>query len=221
MKASEIIDLFRARSEDETGPHYLTDDALALRWISEADLEMAQRSFCLRDEGVNLATQIDVVDGVGVYDLHSSVLQVLDAWLVSTPGCHLDLVPEADISRQVSQWRTASGRPKAIVPMGLKQFRLVYVPEADDTLQLSVYRCPLAPVTKLSDTPETPAGWHNSIVDWMLYRHFGRPNADSFNAQLSANAYNEFEAAVGPRRSLNQAVWVAEGHRNTTLSNWP
>lgn len=220
MKASEIIALFRRRCDDSVEP-YLTDDDTALVFLSEADREAALRALCLRDESDQDVTQIAVVAGTAVYQLHPSVIQVESAWLTTDPERPLTIVPESDIDRYVSRWRSSTGTPRYLVPIDVRSFRLVHIPEANATLQLAVRRGPLTTLTRPSQSPETPEAWHTHLVEWMLYRHYGQPSADQNNAAMAAAAYQAFEMAVGPRRSLNQAAFASEHRRNTTRTSWP
>jgi len=80
------------------------------------------------------------------------------------------------------------------------------------TIKLTVQRLPLRPMRDGNDKPEIRQELHPALVNWMLYRVYGRTDSDIFDPSKAAVALANFESEFGRKASGRNEEWVRSGH---------
>lgn len=204
MELSELIVAFREDADDEHG-FKLYPDAQLARWATEAEQEAALRARLLYDDSSDLTTLAVAADGA-VVTLDPAVFAIDRATYTPSTGGRpreLELVG-LDVIRDHFDWETRSAtRPYYMAHYERSRLRLWPNPAVAGTLQLGVYRLPLAALEDLDDEPEIPPEHHRGLVDWMLHRGFNKKDSEQYDPQRAAAALARFEAAFGPRDTAN------------------
>src|SRR3990167_1128764 len=148
MNTQELLDFTRSYLDD--GAQALVDgdsdilwpDDLLLRFMNEAQRQLARAAWCIKEEGVPPAGVLTLVTGVAVYDLHPSVLHVLLAtpsdqqWpLYRTSDAALRLPRQIeDIPYDLNDTSAvATGLPLAIATdAGARQVRIYRMPSSTE-----------------------------------------------------------------------------------------
>lgn len=197
----------RQRANDESDPQLWTDD----QWngfINEAEVEVCERSRLLRDDITPAVCHIDITAGVGQYQVHPSIIDVITVRLrpIAPATQYRD-----DLRRRayedLSTWRVYNGDPDHYAFTdnesgdGLTGGRLLLhrFPTADTVLELSCYRRPLAPMELDTDEPEIPANLQTRMLDWALFLAYDTRDADAQDAQRAERYAARFAASFGER----------------------
>ena len=189
METKALRDLFRSQAADAVAP-YLWSDPEVYGYI-----DRAQRHFCAKVRGIADATtpaitQVDIVTGEMYAALDSRVLQVRSAF---NETANTSLSPFNSLERGEQALR----QPGAITGYSLSDqdgaIRWNAVPQADETVSLSVYRAPLAPVTGSSDDLEVHADHHEHLLDWVLHLAYLKQDAETYDLRRSTEARERFE----------------------------
>jgi len=229
MTLAELIESFRVDSDDQSGnvdggdADALWKDADLARWFGEAEEEAAIRKRLLFDDYTLAIVQINVVAGQSSYPLDSRMFEISRARLLnaSTGRFLEDLhITTRDVLDQTCPgWRDQRRRPQAIVQDDTR----VMLPGIVDrayTLRLEGYRTPLVPITQESDpegiVPEIASIHHRFLVHWVLYRAYGKQDADSFDPARSQRALDAFEQYFGlrPDADLRKDQQADQPHHN-------
>lgn len=204
MNVAEFIAEFRSRTED-IGPQYLWSDSEIVGYLNDALNEACERALLLEDHTSASCCQITLVDGQDSYNLHGSVLQVKR---VTYDGCPLDVTSVEAEDDSDTRWEIRTGQPRRFIE-NRSSIRLVPTPGADqagDVVKLTVYRRELEPRTFTGDTsgvPEVPERYHHRLLDWMLYRGYSKPDAETIDKVAAADHSDMFDRSFGPRESAN------------------
>lgn len=200
MNTTELYEFFRGVVDDVEEP-YLWSDAEVFTYM-----DSAQKMFCRLYGGIpdvqSDATVVDVVTGEKYADLHPSVLYIQSARLVSTGQLlsvvnatqHIQL--DTDYGRWLSQPNPDTTGPIKAMIIGEQEdiARWVYVPEADDTVELTIRRLPLKSLTGLEQTLEIPERHHEYLALWMQHRSFLKNDAETFDRGRSNQTRDDFVA---------------------------
>ncbi len=200
MTLEQLIARFRIEADDLVPNPYLWQRDWLAMWFSEAQDEAAVRARLLLDDFTESVTQIEVTADVDAYKLHPKVYEIVrlgfkPAGDERTTG--IDLVTRERLDRDYSDWRT---RPAGDVRWAMQtdtRLRLGPVPSRDGVLHMEVYRLPLKPLVNDGDKPEIHEAHHHQLVQWVLYRAFSRPDADTHDPGRAEKAYAEFERYFG------------------------
>jgi hypothetical protein len=144
-----------------------------------------------------------VYGGEPVSPLHPSLLRIVNAQLRST-GRPLEIVNYSnlmtrgydDYGERLPVRLDDSRGPVRTMVIGMRKnaARWVAVPEAEDVVDLVVYRLPLKPVTPGSDALcEVEALHHPHLLEWMKHRAYGKKDVDGFDGQAALRARTLFE----------------------------
>ncbi|MBW8777384.1 MAG: hypothetical protein JF596_21065 [Stenotrophomonas sp.] len=217
MNLEQLIELVRLRTDDQIVPPKVTDEQLA-GFATEGEREAAERSRLLFDDAPAPHTTINVLAGQATYTLHPSVFFVDAAEFTpasTTRARALDL-RGMDWIRGHCDWRRRRERPCALAEDGRHTVRLWPEPSTAGTLQLSVYRYPLAPLVDLSDVPEIEPAHHEALAEWMLYKYFMVPDEEIEDPDRAAIALGVFETRFGARVDADILRKHRERRRVTT-----
>ena len=168
----------RVRLKDDAKPYLWSNE-----WLDQAANE-AEREACIRarliEDVSSIASSIDLATDALRYELHQSVLDVLDAELESKPGS------------TVAGWT-------------LTESEIVFseFPKTADVLLMTVIRLPLKEMSCDDDTPEIRSHHHLRLLDWIEHRAYAVKDADTFAPGESSNALARFEQSFGQRPDAN------------------
>lgn len=219
MELAQIIEEARRRMDDEVEPYFISDTAL-INWANEAEREASERARLLYDQDAGPITEIPVEPGRAQYPLDPRVQLIVGAsfqrdndlgWRKALDLRGLDWIEERDGSAS----RTAS-RPEALADDGRRTLHLWPTPSMAGVLRLAVYRDPLERMEVEFDEPEIEERHHEGLVDWMLYRAWSRPDAESGDDARAARALADFERRFGASVSAGVRRKHRERRRITT-----
>lgn len=216
MTPQELIDHLRGEILDDLAEPQLWTDENLVRYLNAAVNEACERAWLIEDRLTVACCVIPLVAGQAEYQLHKSVFKVKRAaW-----GREI-LAPTSteDLDDDHFGWENAQGRPEAYIESSSNSIRLSRLPRAADvaatpTLQLTVYRTLLAPLTIESnldaELTDIKAIYQLRLLWWAAHLAFLKRDAESFDPARA----NEFEAmftrAFGQRRDAN----VERKHRD-------
>lgn len=202
MDSTGLYETFRSDVVDTARPYFWSDDEV---WRYAND---AYRMFVRLTGGVadftSDACTVEVTAGEPLVDLHPSILRIMEAQLRST-SAPIEIINSTDVGKMRT---TDYGQVKQLLlddKVGVVRYlvhgmqrgkaRLVQIPEADDTIDLHIYRAPLDKITgddqELTDVEEDH---HIHLLDWMKHLAYKKQDADTFNPQASEKGKQDFEA---------------------------
>ncbi|RST54108.1 DUF6682 family protein [Variovorax sp. DXTD-1] len=209
MTLEELIAAYRDEADDHADPPFCSDSQL-VRFANEGQIEAARRAFVLADSTSAMCT-IGYAANDETITLDPRILQVRSA-SIGNEEVRLSTVEQVGCTWPY--WRTDTARN---VPLYLirgldtGKLHLYPRPAVSGTIQLAVYRLPLTTLENDSDEPELRPEWHQSLVDWMLYRAYSRRDSEQIAPQLSAEALARFEAEFGRRTGARNENWSRNG----------
>lgn len=205
MTLAQLRALYRALARDEAAP-YLASDATLNTFLNEAVDEAAKRARLIHDDSTEAVCEIDVedVDDDDIYPhtytLHASLYELSSVRLFtpadSTEPTTLKLVSREWLDANMPDWRVSTEEPRYAIQDDTT-LRIVPGPSADGLLRLEGYRLPLTAMSADSDVPAINGAHHRHLVQWAIYRVFGLPDTELFDANKSARALAEFERYFG------------------------
>jgi hypothetical protein len=213
MILADIIALYRLASHDSATPPFCSDDEV-IDFINEAEEQACIRKSLIFDK-TSLFCEIAIAAGTSVYALDDSILSIRHATLTDSGGVvdQLSLLDHEEMDRLDASRRTVTDRPTGIIHMD-GTVETNYIPDAAYTLNLEVYRLPIT--KNVNDSPEIIRAHHRHLLDWVLYRAYGKQDGDLFNAEKAAISLNDFEKYFGahPGAELGKSNWQNTPHRN-------
>lgn len=212
MDGTQLIALFRHESGDDVGPNYLWDDTLVYGFLTEAEQQAAIRGNLIRTERA-----ITLVVGETTITLEAPRLTAIERARLQWPDADgpymkLELV---DIAEQDDGDRARDGKPQAVFRTD-QTLILDRAPTEAGILHLEGYREPRYEIEAGSDEPEIDARLHPALVEWALYRAFGRRDSQTYSEQRSLAALAKFERVFGQAPTANSLRRRREKRRVTT-----
>jgi hypothetical protein len=204
MNLQQLIERFRIEADDLAKPFLWADEWVAA-WLSEAQDEAALRARLLLDDYTPAVTSIAVQAGVASYALHPKVYELPVVDFVPKAGQveNLGIVSREWLDSQCNGWRDdPSGVPRYAIQTDTR-LRLVPTPSVDGALRIEAYRLPFKALINDTDKPEIHEAHHIHLIDWALYRAFGKPDADGHDPERSQKALKNFEAYFGMRQDAD------------------
>ncbi|MFM9922748.1 DUF6682 family protein [Variovorax sp. H27-G14] len=215
MNLQELIAAYRDESDDNAVPPLCTDERLT-RFANEGQVEACRRALVLTDSTSALCT-ISYAAGDATITIDPRILEVRSASIGSE---EMMLRTVEQVGCAWPSWRTDTLRnvPSVLI-RGLDSGKLHLYPRpaVGGTIQLAVYRLPLAPLVDDEDVPELRLEWHQSLVDWMLYRAYSRRDSEQLDPKIAGEALARFEAEFGTRTGARNEDWS----RNGSVANSP
>ena len=199
MTKPELLALYRLLADDATAP-FLSSDTAVNGWITEAEQEGAERALYLR---TGAAYNITVLAGQSVYALSNDVIFIDRAKLTGEQSS-LRQTTKALLDYKIGNWESKTGTPISFA-LDNGNLTLYPVPVVNAVLQLDGSRRPIASM-------ETPLHLHESLVYWVLYRHYSRPDADVVDKKAAQDNLRLFTSAFGHKRVASFDVAWKEGH---------
>ena len=208
MKLDELIALYRAQSMDAEEPQFCSDELLTI-YANEAQDEACRRGQLLRDAASPMCT-VAYAAGDGSVALNDGIVQVLRAFVDGWP---VDVISAEQMEAFMPTWQATSSavRPSYLVA-GLSAGRLHLWPTPSQPGQIKLHVLRLPKRLKMdADKPEIRPELHPALVDWMLYRAYGRVDTDMYNDAKAAIALAKFEAEFGGKPSGRNEQWMRDG----------
>ena len=200
--AGELFDAFRSDVVDTAKPYLWTDDEV-VRYADDAYWMFTRFTGGISDISSD-ATSISLSTGTDSYDLHPSILRIMDATLASD-GSAIEVINGTDLPNLFSnatdygQLRTLSRNNTPGVVRWLltgqqrDKCKVIQIPVVDDTLYLSIYRTPLAHITDEShDLGEVDEDHHLHLLLWMKHLAYMKQDAETFDKTKSADMEQAF-----------------------------
>ena len=210
MTLAELVRAFRVLAHDTV--HDASSDRLDLLW-QDADirawLNEGQREACVRARLLVEAEnpdvcRIDMVRGKRTYPLHPKLIEIISARYECKYERHrahmlwLKTREWLDRFRQRRhEWEGAHERAPLFAVQDETSITLIGRVHEGDVLWLEAYRLPMQDMQADGDTPEIHEASHRHLVDWALYRAFGIPDSEAFDAERSDRALADFTRYFG------------------------
>lgn len=210
MNLAQLIQLARAAAQDQVAP-YIWEDSEWGEFADDAQLEAARRAHLLVDSS-SPAARAAITAGDPIVQLDPRVIFIRRARLAST-SVPLRIRVSRRMDDEVAGWEAAQpSAPFVLIPdWETGAVRLYPPPAQDDELVLTVVREPLDEMAgDPAAEPEIPRRYHRSLIQWMLYRAYSKPDTQSFDKQAAANAEAQFAAEFGERSGAINEHWAAE-----------
>ena len=207
MTLAELVRAFRVLAHDTV--HDASSDRLDLLW-QDADirawLNEGQREACVRARLLVEAEnpdvcRIDMVRGKFTYPLHPKLIEIISArYQCRHHHAHLLHLQSREwldrFHKRESDWHWHRREPRFAV-QDETSITLVGRVHDGDVLWLEAYRLPLKDMEADGDTPEIHEASHRHLIDWALYRAFGIPDSEAFDAERSDRALADFTRYFG------------------------
>ncbi len=176
--AGELFDAFRGDVVDTAKPYLWTDDEV-VRYANDAYRMFTRLTGGIADISSD-ATVIDLTVGEDIYDLHPSILKIMDATLDSD-GSDITVISGLD---QPNLFSTGQQRGKC---------KVIQIPVVADTLLLSIYRLPLVHIVDdTHDLAEVDEDHHLHLLLWMKHLAYMKQDAETFDKTKSTDMEQAF-----------------------------
>lgn len=207
MTLDDIIEEYREDSHDSGSPPFISDEWLTKR-ANQGEKEACRRAGLIT-ESVHAMCSVSVAAGDPVVPLDPRIINIKKARLA------LDSQPLCPVrSDQLSfDWESETGTPSHYVTdYQSGAIRLYPSPTVNDDLLLTVTRLPLKDMASGEDKPEIREEYHDALVQWVLYRAYGKQDADIFDPAKAAKALALFEREFGRKSSARNEEWTRQRH---------
>jgi hypothetical protein len=231
LHLTDIESQFRSEADDWRAP-LLWSSSEVLFWANEAQIEACRRSRLLKDSTTAAITTYTLAQNAQFITLDPRVIYVRQCHILSS---NLPRVRKhkQDLDLMFPGWdypvpTTAGGSVVYWCPdRDYKQIWFNCPSPLADTVQLTVVRIPQSDMAAIgtftqsamvngvpglttntvtaSVDPEIDPMYHAKLVHWILYRAYGKQDAETNDPEKSKNALAQFEAEFGPAvPALNQ-----------------
>lgn len=209
MTLAEMVQAFRVLAHDTV--HDASSDRLDLLW-QDADirawLNEGQREACVRARLLVEAEnpdvcRIDMVRGQKTYPLHPKIIEIIDARYQPKGERHAHMVTLKTrewldrFHRRGREWDWWHEHRPLHAVQDETSITLIGRVHDGDVFWLEAYRLPLKDMEADGDTPEIHEASHRHLIDWALYRAFGIPDSEAFDAERSDRALADFTRYFG------------------------
>jgi hypothetical protein len=219
MTPGDLLAAFRSAMGDEVRPRLWTDDEV-WEYLNDAYFMFVRLTGGIADFGSPDSPwcSAEVFSGEPASPLHPSLLRITNAHLRST-GRPLEIVNYTqlmtrgydDYGERLPARLDDKRGPVRTMVIGMRKHtaRWVAVPEADDVVDLWVYRLPLKPLNAKSEhLHEVEPLHHPHLLEWMKHRAYGKKDADGFDEPASLRARTLFEGyCTQVRAELERAAY--------------
>lgn len=196
MDSTALYEAFRSEVRDDVTP-YLWSDTEVFSYMDDA-----QKMFCRLQGGIADATspvtQISVAAGDIFVGISPTILKLREARR-STDGRGLEILNFEDLQGsdfgESQGYRLANvfGQVRALV-VGMEDYklRLVDIPVEAFTINLVVYRMPLATITAEDQPLEIAEQHHRYLLNWMKHLAHQKQDAETYDRGRSEMFREEF-----------------------------
>lgn len=208
---ADLIALYRLETDDRKTPFLWSDPELT-EYANDAQNEAARRARLLLDSTTAAICRLAfTAGGSPVLRLDPRVIQVRRMlWT----GRSLPLQPRlvAQMDGDFPGWETHTGREPSlyVTDVQTQAIRLYPTPTVSGSVALSVYRLPLDPMTAKDDEPEIPEYAQRGLLQHMLWRGYGKQDADTLDKTKAVTAYKLFVQEYGEAHSARNIAWMTQ-----------
>lgn len=205
MISEELKDIFRDEVQDLEKPYLWSDDAV-YRYMNDAYTQFFRLTGGIADV-TSSATQVDVVAGEYLADLHPSILRIMSAQLASDQSilkifnmADVDASKNADYGYVLNSIRVRRDGTVKTVVIGAERNKAILIdtPMVNDTINLHIYRLPL---TRIKDgthqLEELPEDHQMHLVNWMKHLAYLKQDAETFDKSKSDECEGLFRNYCG------------------------
>lgn len=212
MDLGALIAEFRIQSQDYVRPYLWSDEELAA-WFSEAETEAAIRARLIR-----VADELSIATGDTVVDLPVGMFDVQYAELRSADGVTREIkaIDHDGLSAIRPGWRTRIDRPQEFIHNENGTLTLGSIADGAYLLYVEGYKTPASVMAGDGDTPEVSGEHHIKLLEWVFYRAYSKPDAETMNPGRSAEGEERFTRYFGKRLNadLRRRQNANRPHRN-------
>jgi hypothetical protein len=195
MNSSELLAVFRSEMSDTVAP-FLWSDEEVFGFQDDAQQQFCRKTNGIIDARTAVVTQLAIVPGTDWYTTHASILNIRKATRADT-GREVELLTAEQADRRGLYFlATQLGLVKHVV-LGLEPHavRIHPMPNETVTLNLSVCRLPLLPITDAGEQAfEIDAMHHLGLLLWMKHRAYDKQDAETFDRRKSDDFAARFVA---------------------------
>lgn len=210
MNRGDLKADFRIKTQDLARP-YLWPDSEVDAWFNEAESEAAVRALLIRD-----SAEISVAAGDTVLSLPSGLFNIQYAELRASDGSAYELFGSSrrELDGLKPGWRMNTERPVAYVHDD-KALTLGAISDAAYTLYLEFFRLPRG-MDGDDDDPEIHEIHHLNLVNWVLFRAYSKPDAETLNPGKALEAEAAFSSYFGKHGTadVRRRQNASRPHRN-------
>lgn len=189
MDSTALAKLFRTSVVFDNVEPYLWSDSEVYSYM-----DRAVRKFCVEVRGIADAntteiTEVMVVTGEMYSPIDPRVMQVRSMFNVTS---NVDMQPFNSL--EIGEKRLRQGG--AVIGYSFNdednKVRWNAVPQADEVVQMSVYRFPLESITGKACDIELPEEHHEALMDWMAHLAYLKHDPETYDPQRSDAAAGRF-----------------------------
>jgi Family of unknown function (DUF6682) len=200
---NDILTTARAYLNDINQPYIWTDDQLVVCVNKVVDV-LAERCFLIEDTLTASVCQITVVANTSIYDVDDHIVRISRAKLASSTRDPLTILREGGVEYMDAQyptWETYNvDTPTALLTRGIgtNKVRLWPPPDANDTVNMTVFRKPLTLLSKsnLAAVPEIQSKFHWRIFNGVLAEAYSFQDKEGEDLAKANKHYLLFEKDI-------------------------
>ena len=220
MTLEELIRRFRVLAMDKAQPYLFADEDV-IDWLNDAQRQACIRGRLLREDANPAVCEIALTPGQRTYPLHKSVYEIINARIVPGNGDRARTVFLASrewMDENMPDWRDEQGQAEFAIQDDTS-IRVGGVITTGDKLAIECYRTPLKVLANDVDKPEIHEAHHEHLIQWALHKAFSVVDAETFDAQRSERAENEFTRYFGtlPDSDLRRVTRIDVPHHNAAI----
>ena len=198
MNLGEMIGEYRTQACDKRS-RYFCDDVELTKLFNEATEEAA-----IRSRLIPATEEVEIDIGESRYPIPSGMFEIRSAELIDAAGKRYPVTPKTrdELDYLKPGWRNQTERPEHFI-LDDTEFVIGCIPDAKYTLSVDGYRTPRKELKDDKDVPEIHAANHSGLLHWVLYKAFGKQDADLFDPSRSAAEEAAFTRQFGKRPSAD------------------
>lgn len=201
MTLEELVRRFRVLAEDAVAPYLFSTEEVSV-WLSDAQDEAAIRARLLLEDALPTVCRIPVLANTHTYRLHPKLYEIVLLRYKPTTGDtqtrRLELVSREWLNAEMHDWRDST-RAACYAIQNETSLRIVPTPTVAGVLTLEGYRLPLKALENDTDKPEIHEASHAHLIQWALFKAFGKPDAETNDPTRASRAEAEFSRYFGLR----------------------
>lgn len=214
MNLLQLRTAFRVDTDDMVAP-YLFKDEQFLEWINEAQEEACIRANLIFEAANESMCQVTVGPDDRSYEVDDKWHVITKAYFADDECGPLNLTSREDLDRRRPRWRTDTDAPRELMVFdGRVELDTALLVER--VLFLEGYRLPMSAMKSDTSKPEITRSHHRGLIQWCVFRAFGRPDTELYDLQRASVAEAEFTRLFGlrPDADLRRAWFADTPHRN-------
>ena len=201
MDVVDLLARFRSDVRDTVQP-YLWSDEEVLSYIDEAQNEFCRLTGGLAD-ATSFVTRVAVTTGEAFVDISPLILKIRAIFAEDGKPIELKNFEDLEFSDSggTELFADIPGTVRsAVLGMEPNKLKLINTPEADQTINLIVYRLPLEAIEDTSSDLEVASQHHISLLLWARRLAHMKADAETYDRGRAQQFEQEFMAYCGLAR---------------------